>query len=591
MKHQTDLSPLRELLPFLRPYTGLVTATAIALLIAAAATLALPLAARHVIDFGFATADTTNADTAAAESALFLSRYFLLMLAVGLLLAASSAARFYFVSRLGERVVADIRAAVFDRLLHLSADFFDTMQAGEISSRLTADTVVIKSTVGSVASIALRNSVLLLGSAALLAVTSPRLSAVALICIPLVVLPLMFLGRKVRIASKQSQALLAESSARAGESLHAISDVQAFTHEREESHRFRAATERAFAAACRRIAMRACLTALAIATAAAAVTAVLWLGAQAVLSGEMSAGLLGQFILYALLAASALGALAEVWGELQTAAGACERLMELLRRQPTVADPPAPLPLPRPLGGELEFRAVSFAYPNRTEALHAVSFHIRAGESIALVGRSGAGKSSLFRLLLRFYDPTAGGIFVDGADTRRLALRDLRQCCAVVRQDAVLFSFSLAENIRYGRPDATDAEVEEAARQAHAHEFIEALPDGYETRIGEGGALLSGGQRQRIAIARALLRDAPILLLDEATNALDAESEDQVRRALRRLMRNRTTLVIAHRLATIRGVDRIFLLDAGRLLDAGDHESLLSRSALYRRLVELELQP
>ena len=576
-----SLAPLRGLLPFLLPYKGLMAAAAAALALAAAATLALPLAARRVIDFGFS-----------ANNALFIDRYFLAMLAVGLVLACASAARFYFVSRLGERVVADLRDAVFRRLVSLSADFFDTMRAGEITSRLTADTTAIKSTVGSIASIALRNLVLLLGSAVLLAFTSPRLSALALVCIPLVVLPLILLGRRVRRASRLSQELLAASSADADESLHAIQDVQAFTREAEEGERFSRATEAAFRAACRRIGARALLTVIAIAVAFCSITSILWLGALAVLAGDMSAGELGQFILYAVLAATALGALAEIWGELQTAAGACERLMQLLRLQPAIASPPAPRPLPAPVRGGLEMRGVSFAYPERPEAsaLRDISFRVEAGESVALAGRSGAGKSSVFRLLLRFYDPQAGDIRIDGAPLREVDLHALRRCFALVGQEAVLFSMSVQDNIRYGRPDASDAEVRAAAMQASAHEFIAALPEGYKTMLGERGARLSGGQRQRIAIARALLRDAPILLLDEATNALDAESENAVRQATQRLMRNRTVLVIAHRLATIRGANRILLLDEGRLAAEGDHETLLQKSDLYRRLVELELR-
>ena len=575
------LAPLRDLLPFLLPYKGLLAAAAAALIVAAAATLALPLAARRVIDFGFS-----------ANNALFIDRYFLAMLAVGLVLACASAARFYFVSRLGERVVADLRTAVFRRLLSLSADFFDTMHAGEITSRLTADTTVIKTTVGSIASIALRNLLLLLGSAILLAITSPRLSALALICIPLVVLPLIFLGRRVRRASKKSQESLAASSARADESLHAIQDVQAFTHEKEEDARFAGATEDAFRAACKRISARALLTVIAIAAAFCSITSVLWLGALAVLAGDMSAGELGQFILYAVLAATALGALAEIWGELQVAAGACERLMELLRLRPSIATPQSARRMPAPPRGEIEMRNIRFAYPQRPDsnALCNLSFRIAAGESVALVGRSGAGKSSVFRLLLRFYDPQSGDILVDGISAPTADLEDLRQRFALVSQEAILFSLSVGENIRYGRPAASDAEVRAAARQANAHDFITALPRGYETMLGERGARLSGGQKQRIAIARALLRDAPVLLLDEATNALDAESEDMVRRAMERLMRDRTVLIIAHRLSTIRGVDRILLLDEGAIAGEGNHESLLRENALYRRLVELELR-
>ena len=575
------LRPLRELVPFLAPYKMMVVATLVALIIAAGATLVLPLAARRVIDFGFS-----------GENALFIDRYFLAMFATGLVVAMASAARFYFVSRLGERVVADLRIAVFHRLVNLSSDFFDRMRPGEITSRLTADTTAIKTTVGSVASIALRNFVLLAGSSVMLAITSPRLSALALISIPLVVIPLIFLGRRVRRESKRSQELLAVSSAWASESLHAIQDVQAFTHEEIESRRFADATEDAFIAACKRIGVRALLTVIAIAAAFFAITSVLWLGALSVLEGEMSAGELGQFILYALLSASALGALAEIWGELQIAAGACERLMELLRKNPSIVSPPNPQPLPAPPRGEIELHDVSFEYPEskNVPVLKNISFRIKRGESVALVGRSGAGKSSVFRLLLRFYDPTSGEIRIDGVRLRDAALKDVRGMFSVVQQDAVLFGIGVGDNIRYGREDASDSEVKEAASLAHASEFIEALPHGYETVLGERGAMLSGGQRQRVAIARALLRDAPVLLLDEATNALDMESEEQVRAGLSRLMHDRTVLIIAHRLSTIRGVDRILVLDGGRLVGEGTHEALLRENDLYRRFVELELR-
>ena len=575
------LRPLRELVPFLAPYRAMVIATLIALIIAAGATLALPLAARRVIDYGFSGAD-----------ALFIDKYFLAMFITGLVLAFASAARFYFVSRLGERVVADLRIAVFHRLVNLSADFFDRMRPGEITSRLTADTTAIKTTVGSVASIALRNFVLLAGSSVMLAITSPRLSALALVSIPLVVIPLILLGRRVRRESKRSQELLAASSARANESLNAIQDVQAFTHEDVESGRFKDATEMAFEAACKRIGVRALLTVIAIGTAFFAITSVLWLGATAVLEGSMSPGELGQFILYALLSASALGALAEIWGELQVAAGACERLMELLRKNPSIVSPSNPRALPKPSQGEIEMRDVSFEYPESKNipVLKNISLHIRQGESVALVGRSGAGKSSVFRLLLRFYDPVSGEIFIDGVRLSDATLKDVRGMYSVVQQDAVLFGVSIGENIRYGRENATDAEVKEAARLANASEFIEALPHGYETVLGERGATLSGGQRQRLAIARALLRDAPVLLLDEATNALDMESEEQVRAGLSRLMHDRTVLIIAHRLSTIRGVNRILVFENGCLVGEGSHESLLKENDLYCRFVELELR-
>ncbi len=574
-----DLGPLRQLLPFLRPYRGRLWLAFAALVIAAAATLVLPLAVREMIDRGFS-----------GSSAAFIDRYFLGLFVVSMVLALATAARYYCVTWLGERVMTDIRSAVYSHTLGMSPAFFEEARAGEILSRLTTDTTLVQSIVGSGASMALRNLFLLAGGSVMLAVTSPWLTAMIVVLIPLVVVPIIVIGRRVRRLSRASQDRIADSSAIAGEILGAIPIVQAFTQEAREKRRFDHAVEHAFRTALARIRARALLTAVVITGVFGAVVLVLWVGAHAVLAGRMSAGELGQFVLYAVITAGATGALSEVWGEVQRAAGATERLMELLAARPDIADPVRPRSLPTPVRGEIRFDEVTFSYPSRSSerALDGFSLHVRAGETVALVGPSGAGKSTVFQLLLRFYAPQAGAIFLDGENVADLRLADLRGCIGIVPQHTVVFAASARENVRYGRADADDEAVLAAMRAAAADDFILRQPRGLDTFLGERGVRLSGGQRQRIAIARALLRRPRVLLLDEATSALDAESERLVQAALDRLLGRQTTLVIAHRLATVRKADRIVVMDEGRVVAEGVHETLLREQGLYARLAALQ---
>jgi len=573
--------PLLGLLPYVMRYRGKVIAALIALLVASAATLAVPLAVRRMIDFGFS-----------AERIGLINQYFAVMIAVAAVLAIASASRYYFVTIIGERVVADLRAAVFAHLTELSPGFFDTAKTGEITSRLTADTTQIKSAVGSSVSVALRNVVLFLGSSVMMVVTSARLSFFVLVAIPIIVLPLVAFGRLVRRRSRTAQDTLADASAYAAELIGAIRTLQAFTSEGAAQSRFAAAVERAFAAARHSIRARALLTAIIIFLVFSSVVVILWVGAQDVLGGRTTPGTLGQFILYAVFAASGLGQLSEVWGELSQASGAAERLSELLAVAPEIKAAAHPVALPAPARGEVSFDGVRFAYPTRPEVsvLDGVSFHIAAGEKVAIVGPSGAGKSTIFHLLLRFYDVSDGTVAFDGVSVSEADPRELRGRIALVPQDVSIFAATIAENIRFGRPDAARADVERAAELAFAVDFIKALPQGYETPIGERGVTLSGGQRQRIAIARAILRDAPLLLLDEATSSLDAESETQVSAALARLMQARTTLVIAHRLATVLSCDRILVLDGGRIVEQGTHAQLSAAGGLYARLAKLQFE-
>ena len=574
-----NLRPLAALLPFLAVYRGRLLLALFFLVLAAGMTLAVPLAVRRIIDHGFTDA-----------SARFIDNYFATMIAIVSLLAIASSMRFYFVSWLGERVVADLRRAVFSRLLELSPAFYDNAQTGEVLSRLTADTTQIKSAVGSTASVALRNLLLVIGAIAMMVVTSPAMSGLVLAALPVVVAPMILIGRWVRRLSRQAQDTLAETSAFASESLGAMRVVQAFTQERRFSDRFGKAVEMSFEAARLRLQARAWLTTLIIFLVFTSVVLILWGGAQDVLAGTMSAGELGQFVLYAVFAAGAVGALSEVWGEVQATAGATERLIELLEVKSEIAAPANPLALPEPVRGNVVFSKVSFAYNSRPDiaALNEVDFAIEPGERVALVGPSGSGKSTLFSLLLRFYDPTEGTISVEGVATTQLVPQDLRRAIAIVPQETVVFAATAADNIRFGRPDASDDEVRAAARAAQADGFIAALADGYATQLGERGVTLSGGQRQRIAIARAILKDAPILLLDEATSALDAESEVDVQQALNRLMEGRTSIVIAHRLATVLGADRILVMEGGRIVATGNHETLLAQGGLYARLARLQ---
>jgi ATP-binding cassette, subfamily B, bacterial len=578
-KAARGLAPLLALVPFGLRYRGRIAAAFGALLLASAATLAVPLAVRQMIDSGFA-----------PENAGFIDRYFEMMLIVAAVLAGASALRYYLVITLGERVVADLRAALFAHVMELSPAFYDRERTGEIASRLTADTTQIKAAFGASASIALRNLMLFVGAAAMMAVTSPHLSGLVLIAIPLIVLPLVAFGRLVTRRARAAQDTLADAAAFAVEAIGSARTVQALTGEEAAGKRFGAAVERSFVAALQSTRARAWLTAAIIFLVFASVVGVLWTGAQNVLAGKMTAGTLSQFVLYAVFAAGALSELSQVWNELNQAAGAAGRIDELLRVEPQIRAPAKPVALASPARGTIRFENVSFAYPTRpeTRVLDNISFSVAPGERVAVVGPSGAGKSTLFHLLLRFYDPLAGRILFDGVDLAQADPREVRRRLALVPQDVTIFAMSIGENIRLGRPEASDTEVEEAGRLALVDEFVAAMPQRYRTEIGERGVTLSGGQRQRIAIARAILRNAPVLLLDEATSALDAESETLVQEALKRSMEGRTSLVIAHRLATVLGADRILVLDHGRLVEEGSHHTLVAEGGLYARLAELQ---
>ena len=580
-KSRAKLRPLLALAPYVARYRGRAALAFVALTIAALTTLLVPVAVRRMIDFGLT-----------PEGIALINSYFSVMIAVVAVLALASASRYYLVMTIGERIVADLRSDVFAHLLSLSPAFFDSARSGELVSRLTADTTQIKSAVGASVSIALRNLVLFFGSAAMMVVTSARLSGFVLAAIPVIVLPLVAFGRAVRRRSRQAQDKLADASAYAAELIGAARTLQAFTNERLASSRFAAAVERAFRAARQSIRARAALTAVVIFLVFASVVVILWIGAQDVLAGRTSAGRLGQFLLYAVFAAGALGELSQVWGEIALASGAAERIAEILTIEPVIRRPANPVALPVPGRGEIAFERVRFAYPARERGvvLEDVSFRVDPGEKLAIVGPSGAGKSTIFHLLLRFYDPVAGAIFFDGVKISDADPQELRRRIALVPQDVVVFAASVADNIRFGRPEAADAEIERAAELALADEFVARLPQGYDTQIGERGVTLSGGQRQRIAIARAILRDAPLLLLDEATSALDAESETLVQAALERLMQGRTTLVIAHRLATVLSCDRILVMEEGRIVEEGTHASLVADSELYARLAKLQFE-
>jgi len=573
------LSALKPLVPYGLAYKGRIAAALGALILASAATLVVPIAVRRVIDFGFS-----------EEGRAFINAYFILLVVVVGVLALSSALRYYCVITLGERVVADLRSAVFRHLTFLDPAFFDQIRSGEIVSRLTADTTQVKAAFGVSISIALRNLFLFVGAVTLMIVTSPKLSALVLLAIPVIVLPLVFSGRAVRRRSRAAQDRLADASAFAAEAIGAVRTMQAFGMESLTASRFAAAAEEAFHAARLSTTMRAFLTGAGIFLVSASVVGVLWYGAQDVLAGQMTGGRLSQFVLYAVFAASSLGQLSEVYGELAQAAGAAERIGEILAARPAIEAPRDPKPLPNPPLGTVSFEEVRFAYPTRSEqrALHGLSFAVASGERVAIVGPSGAGKSTILQLLLRFYDPQEGTIRVDGVPIAEADPFALRARMALVPQEPTIFAASVLDNIRYGRPEATEEEVRRAAELASADGFIQAMPQGYQTQIGERGITLSGGQRQRLAIARAILKDAPILLLDEATSALDAESERKVQGALDRLMEGRTTLVIAHRLATIRSADRILVMDQGRIAEEGTHETLLAKGGLYARLARLQ---
>ncbi len=574
-----SLGPLRRIFPYLGRYKAMVAGALVALVLAAAMTLTLPLAVRRMIDHGFGGGDSS-----------FIAQYFGMLVVIGVVLALASAARYFFVITVGERVVSDLRRDVFAHVAQLSPAFFDRSQSGEIVSRLAADATQIKSAVGATASVALRNSIMGIGAVIMMVFTSPKLSSLVLLAIPAIVLPLVAFGRTVRRRSRMAQDTLADATAYASEQIGAVRTMQANTGEAMVTGRFSGAVEAAFRAARASILARSFLTFFAISAVFASVIGVLWIGSRDVLAGTMSAGTLGQFLLYSVLAASALGSLSEVWGELNQAAGAAERLSELLDEEPAVRTPANPLALPEPAKGAVAFKNVQFAYPTRQQAaaLEGLSFEVKPGETVAIVGPSGAGKSTIISLLLRFYDPDDGTIEIDGVDIAKADPKAVRSRIALVPQDVTVFAASARDNIAFGRPDAAAGEIEAAARDALAEEFIEALPDGFDTQLGERGVTLSGGQRQRIAIARAILRDAPILLLDEATSALDAESETLVQTALERLMKGRTTIVVAHRLATVLKADRIIVMDKGRIVEQGTHKSLVAKGGVYARLAKLQ---
>lgn len=573
-----NLKILRRLVPFMAPYKGMVALATVFLLVAASASLAIPAAVREMIDHGFS-----------QENAGLIDRYFLLVLVVAVVLGGATAARFYCVTWLGERIVADMRKAIYSHILSQSPAFFEVTRTGEVLSRITTDTTLIQTAVGSSASIALRNLLMMIGGLFMLMVTSPKLTTLVIGTVVFVVIPLIFMGRTVRNLSRQSQDRVADTSAYASETINAIQTVQSFTHEDTDRTRFATAVEATFSTALKRVRARSVMTALVIVLVFASIVGVLWIGAQAVIAKEMTGGELSAFILYAVIVASGLGALSEVWGEVQQAAGAVERIFEILSTDPKVKAPASPKVLPAPRG-EVAFDDVVFEYPMRpgVSALKNFTLRIRPGETVALVGPSGAGKTTVFQLLQRFFDVQAGRVLVDGVDIRDVDPRDLRARLALVPQETVIFGDSALENIRYGRPTATDEEIRAAAKAAQADEFIARLPQGYHTQLGERGVTLSGGQRQRLAIARAILRDAPILLLDEATSALDAESERLVQIALESLMKQKTTIVIAHRLATVQRADRIVVMDQGAIVAEGTHAELVNGGGLYARLARLQ---
>lgn len=571
------IGALAALAPFLAPYKGLLVAAMFALMATATISLTLPLAVRRVVD-------NFNADGG------LLDRYFAAALAIAALLAVGTALRYALVTRLGERVVADIRMAVFDRVIGLSPVFYEKIMTGEVLSRITTDTTLIQSVIGSSVSIALRNVLMMAGGLVLMLLTSAKLTGMVLLIVPVVVVPILTLGRRLRTLSRENQDWIAASSANAAEALSAVQTVQAFTHETLSRATFGDVTEKSFDAARRRIWVRAAMTAIVIFLVFSGVVGVLWMGAWDVRAGDMSAGALVQFVIYSVMVAGAVAALSEIFGELQRAAGATERLVELLQTEDAVQDPTAPRALPTPVRGEIMLDDVHFHYPSRptVAALGGVTLNIRPGETIALVGPSGAGKTTIIQLIQRFYDPDAGQVLLDGAPLNELSRDDFRQHIALVPQDPVIFAATARENIRFGRPDATDAEIETAARAAAAHDFLTALPEGYETYLGERGVMLSGGQKQRIAIARAILRDAPVLLLDEATSALDAQSERAVQAAVDTLAQGRTTIIVAHRLATVKKADRIVVMENGRIAAIGTHDTLVAEGGLYARLARLQ---
>ena len=573
-----NVGQLRALAPFLAPYKLCIAGAVAALVVAAGSVLTIGQAIRRVVDNGF------------GGDAQFVDQYFLALMGIVAVLAAATFGRYYLVTWLGERVVADLRGAVYARVLSLSPTFFETMRTGEVLSRLTADTTLIQTVIGATASVALRNVLMFIGGSVLLVISSPKLTGLVFLMIPVVVAPIVIFGRRVRRLSRDSQDRVADLSHYAEESLNAIRTVQAFCHEAIDRLRFGKAAEGAFSTAVQRTRARAWLTALVMLLVFGAIDVVVWIGAKDVIGGAMSGGELAAFVFYAIVVAGALGALSEVYGELQRAAGAAERLVELLHTEPDIKAPSNPESIPEQGAASVTLDGVAFHYPTRPDepALWGCDIAIRPGETVALVGPSGAGKTTVFQLLLRFYEPQSGTISFNGVDIAKADPEALRRRIALVPQDAVIFAASAAENIRYGRPEASDVEVRQAAEAANAAEFLDRLPDGFDTHLGERGVRLSGGQRQRIAVARAILRDAPLLLLDEATSALDAESERLVQLALERLMAERTTIVIAHRLATVLKADRIVVLDQGRVVEQGTHADLIAAGGLYAHLAALQ---
>jgi ATP-binding cassette subfamily B protein len=574
-----NIGALRNLWPFLKPHKGLAIGWLVFLGISSGASLVLPVAVRHIIDHGFL-----------ASSLATINGTFLALFGVALVLAVATAARYYCIALLGERSLASLRTALYEHVIQLDVGFYESTRVGELTSRLGTDTEVVQTLVGSGISVALRSAVMLIGAAAAMAWTSPRLAGLTALVIPAVMLPILVFGRRVQKLSRNSQDRIADAAAVANETLNAAQAVKAYAREPVESRRYAHAIALALATARRRIGMRSLLTAAVIVLIFGAITLVLWAGARDVIVGDLAPGVLSQFVLYAIFAAGSVAGLSEVWGDVLRAAGAMERIGELFAERATIRTPDAPEPLPRPVTGALRFEHVEFRYPSRPDFPALSDFHldIAPGETVALVGPSGAGKSTVFSLLLRFHDPVSGAIRLDGVDLRALALPELRGAIALVPQETVIFGGTAADNIRFGRADASDGEVREAARLAEADSFISALPDGYEAALGERGVRLSGGQKQRVAIARAILRDAPLLLLDEATSALDAQSEAAIQHALERLEKGRTTLVIAHRLATVQRADRIVVMDGGRIVAQGTHDSLLAEGGLYAELARLQ---
>ncbi|MFV0512420.1 MAG: ABC transporter transmembrane domain-containing protein [Jhaorihella sp.] len=575
---KANVGGLGALWPFLKPYRGMMAGAGAALVLTAMTSLSLPLAVRRVVD-NFRIDDDGH-----------LNQYFLAALAIAGVLALGTGLRYALVTKLGERVVADIRKAVFDRVIGMSPRFFEKIMTGEVLSRITTDTTLIQSVLGSSVSVALRNLLLFVGGMVLMLLTSAKLTALVLLIVPAVIVPILVLGRKLRNVSRENQDWIAASSGNASESLSAVQAIQAFTHEAISRANFARITETAYDVSLIRIRVRALLTVIVIFLVFTGIVGVLWMGARDVRAGIMSEGTLIQFVIYAVMVAGSVAALSEIWGELQRAAGATERLVELLELRDTVTDAAKPKTLPQPVRGAIAFEDVTFRYPARPEtpALDGVTLTIEPGETVAFVGPSGAGKTTIIQMTQRFYDPDRGRVTLDGVALSELRRDEFRRAIALVPQDPVIFGASARENIRFGRPGASDSEVEDAARAAAAHDFIAALPEGYDSFVGERGVMLSGGQKQRIAIARAILRDAPVLLLDEATSALDAESEVAVRNAVDALARDRTTLIVAHRLATVKKADRIVVMEAGRIVAMGPHEELVAEGGLYARLARLQ---